>query len=316
MSDPLVSVIITAYNSEKYLRRCLISIASQTLKEFEVIIIDDGSTDNTGTIADEFHREDSRFRVIHQSNRGVAAARQVGLDAAKGLYTIHADSDDWVEPDMLEDLVIFAETGKNDMVICDYWEIFPQVVRYNKQCPLPNDRLSIFGQTLNTLSGSLCNKLIKRSTYSQYNITFQGDINYEEDKLVCLKLLSKPISVAYLNKAFYHYDHTQNTQSGSIKGYSPKNRLAILDIINYYCDISPVQDYFNQAIFYIAYQGLMAKNVSCKDYVDLFGKYRSNILRAKGFPLYAKLLVLCKLCRFNGPIYLYQEIKKNQLRHS
>lgn len=95
---PAVSIVVPAFNAEKCLERCLHSIEVQTLTTFECIIVDDGSSDSTGMIADDFANKDSRFKVIHQKNSGVAAARQSGIDAATGIYTIQFDADDWVEP--------------------------------------------------------------------------------------------------------------------------------------------------------------------------------------------------------------------------
>ena len=293
--NPLVSIIIPSYNAEKYLKRCIESIISQTMKDFEVLIINDGSRDGTGTIADDYASRDSRFRAFHQENQGVATARQVGLDNARGIFTIHMDADDWVDSDMLKELVSFAELKRADVVICDYYEIDGSTIRYNCQKPYPDDRLSIWGQSFNSLSGSLCNKLIRRDCYSQYGITFEKGVNYEEDKLICLKLLSHNISVHYLNRAFYHYDHTQNPQSLSISEFQPQKRLDILKRVESYCDISPVQQYFDNAIFYIAYQALALPKTTCPDFRSLFIDYLDSIKRATGFPWYTKRIVLLRL---------------------
>ena len=100
--NPKVSVIVPVYKAELYLPRCVGSILSQTFSDFELLLIDDGSPDCSGRICDEYAEKDSRIRVFHKENGGVASARQMGLDNAKGEYTIHVDPDDWVEPNMLE----------------------------------------------------------------------------------------------------------------------------------------------------------------------------------------------------------------------
>jgi glycosyltransferase involved in cell wall biosynthesis len=97
------------------------SIVAQTVTLFEVVLIDDGSTDNSGRICDEYAAKDNRFRVIHQANSGVSASRQRGVDSAIGEYVIHVDSDDWIEPSMIELLYAKAKEGDYDMVICDYY---------------------------------------------------------------------------------------------------------------------------------------------------------------------------------------------------
>lgn len=119
MQQPLISVIVPIYNVEKYVRKCLDSLVAQTLREIEVICIDDGSTDRSGEIADEIARDDARFRVIHTENRGLSAARNRGIDEARSQWLMFVDSDDWVSPEFCRvpyeaaieygaDLVIFG----------------------------------------------------------------------------------------------------------------------------------------------------------------------------------------------------------------
>ena len=96
-AHPKVSIIVPVYNTEKYLRRCLDSIAAQTFTDWECICVDDGSPDAGGAMLDAYARRDARFRVIHQENGGVSRARNAGLDAARGEWIAFVDSDDWVE---------------------------------------------------------------------------------------------------------------------------------------------------------------------------------------------------------------------------
>ena len=305
--NPLISVIVAAYNAESFLKRCLDSVASQTIPYWECIIIDDGSKDKTGEIADEYAFRDPRFRVFHIDNGGVASARQLGIDNACGEYTIHADSDDWFETTMFEELWNNAQTYNSDMVICDYYEISDDGEHYSIQNPDSSDRTIIWGKMMNTLAGSLWNKLIRRECYTRFHIHFEKGINDEEDKLICLKLLSHEIRVSYLNKAFYHYDRTQNQFSLSNSGYSPAPRLRILKCILDYTDISPVQEYFDNAVFYIAYQAIWLSDNSVFSFNSTFDKFRKYIFRAKGFRFRSKFLIWC---RFNHiPVHL-STIKK------
>ena len=98
--NPKVSVIVPIYKAESYLYKCIDSLLTQTLADIEILLIDDGSPDGSGMICDEYARKDSRVKVFHKSNGGVASARQCGLDHACGEYVIHADPDDWVESDI------------------------------------------------------------------------------------------------------------------------------------------------------------------------------------------------------------------------
>ena len=117
----MVSVIIPVYNAEKYLRRCLDSVVNQTYKDIEIIVVDDGSTDGSAVICDEYAARDNRFIVIHQKNGGVSVARQTGLEAVKGDYICFVDADDCIDSKMIDELFQEADTTNSDMIICDYY---------------------------------------------------------------------------------------------------------------------------------------------------------------------------------------------------
>ena len=116
METALISVIIPVYNVEKYLRECLDSVLAQTYANFEVILVDDGSTDSSGAICDEYAARDDRFRVIHKENGGLSVARNTGMADAKGEFVYFLDSDDLIEPDALESLISSIEHAKADFV--------------------------------------------------------------------------------------------------------------------------------------------------------------------------------------------------------
>ena len=113
-----ISIIVPVYKVEKYLRRCIDSIAAQTFTDWECILVDDGSPDDSGTICDEYAENDKRFRVFHQENAGVSAARNKGLDEAKGEWICFVDSDDWIEKEMLEKMYNLAVKNKAEVVVC------------------------------------------------------------------------------------------------------------------------------------------------------------------------------------------------------
>jgi glycosyltransferase len=99
-----ISVIVPVYKAEAYLRKCIEGILQQTFTDFQLILVDDGSPDKSGEICDEFARKDSRVEVIHKANGGLTSARKYGMKCARGIYSIHIDPDDWVEPLLLEEL--------------------------------------------------------------------------------------------------------------------------------------------------------------------------------------------------------------------
>lgn len=121
MTNRKVSISVPVYNVEKYLRKCLDCLINQTLRDIEIILVDDGSTDLCPSICDEYVILDERVKVIHKQNGGLASARQAALDVATGDYFCACDADDWVEPDMYERLYQKALETDADIVMCDYW---------------------------------------------------------------------------------------------------------------------------------------------------------------------------------------------------
>ena len=122
MTSPKISIIVPVYKVEQYLRRCLDSIVAQTCTDWECILIDDGSPDNSGKICDEYAEKDGRFKVIHQENQGVSAARNAGLDCARGEWVTFVDSDDWVERKMLYELLNFALKNNAEVVVSGFYK--------------------------------------------------------------------------------------------------------------------------------------------------------------------------------------------------
>ena len=204
--QPKVSVIVAVYNVASFLSKCIASLKAQTLKDFEVILVDDGSTDNSGEICDTCAWEDNRFKVFHQANGGVASARELGVEKASGEYLIHVDPDDWIEDDMLEELYGCAISETADVVICDFYiDTLPNMREYSKQQPKNLNHSTILTQYLDSsLHGSCWNKLVKRSVWIALDIHFPP-IKLCEDMWVNVKLAMANIRFAYLNKAFYHY---------------------------------------------------------------------------------------------------------------
>ena len=119
-----VSVIIPVYNVEKYLKECIQSVLRQTYKNLEIILVDDGSKDNSGNICDEYAKRDERIKVIHKKNGGLSDARNAGIDICTGEYIAFLDSDDFIEEDMYEFLVKNLEKAKADISICQVYYVY------------------------------------------------------------------------------------------------------------------------------------------------------------------------------------------------
>lgn len=203
----MISVIIPVYNVENTLIRCVDSILNQSYKKFELILIDDGSSDNSSRICDEYEKEDSRVRVIHKkTNEGVSSARNMGLEIAEGTYITFVDSDDYVETEYLQELIdIFQKDGDVDVVYMEY----NRVTAGDEKIPhnLPNLK-KVFIDDLVTLSekdmfGYPWIKAIRKEFIG--DIRFDETLDLYEDEVFTCELFAKKGSVARVNKPIYNY---------------------------------------------------------------------------------------------------------------
>lgn len=273
---PKISVIVPVYKAEAYLHRCVDSILAQTFKDWELLLIDDGSPDKSGEICDEYAQKDSRVRVIHKENGGVSSARQRGLDESIGEYTIHADPDDWVEPDMLEELYRKAKEEDADMVICDFINEYEGgKQRYMKQQPESLESRAVLRQLLfQQLHGSCWNKLVRRACYIKWGIRFPNNLNYCEDVIVLVQLLQHDIKIFYIMKAFYHYDQQVNLHSITRKYTTDtfRMRMYYLDCLKERLEKRILEDVFNTQYTSVVFEAFSYDLFSDKQFANLFRK--------------------------------------------
>lgn len=212
--QPAISVIVPVYNAEHTLGRCVDSILAQSFTDWELLLVDDGSKDASGNICDRYAASDGRVRVIHKPNEGVAATRKRGIEAAQGRYTIQVDSDDWVEPAMLQCLYEVAQREDADVVICDFFYDYDgrKPVKYQRQRPSGLTSDDVVRDLLEgrELKPYCWNKLVRKVCYE--GVEIPSDISHGEDFLINLALFkSHRVRVAYLPQAFYHYVHGENS---------------------------------------------------------------------------------------------------------
>lgn len=223
----MVSVIVPVYNAEKYLRRCIDSILSQTYKNFELIIVNDGSTDNSLRILKEYANSDSRIKLINQENKGVAGARNTGISLVKGKYFLYVDADDWISEDMIECLVSLAEPENADIVMCASDQAserrdIADKDKINIEIWNQNDQRYEFLEH-KRMTGMLWNKLIKYSIAEK--IQFNEKTGYGEDAEFLWKLLKNSQKMIVTNKILYH--HVMEESSISHLEFSSKKYSAI-----------------------------------------------------------------------------------------
>ncbi len=206
-----ISIIVPIYNMAHLMRRCIDSLLSQTFEDFELLLIDDGSTDGSPAICDEYEKKDSRIRVFHKQNGGLSDARNFGLSHAIGKYTIFADPDDWVSPDGLDLLYQKAEKEQADMTICDLYREDKYNRHYMCQQPSALDPSTVQKELFYRLGGFTVNKLIRRDVYQRFDISYPKGIYGCEDQYTMVCILQFPIKIAYLPVAFYHYMYNSNS---------------------------------------------------------------------------------------------------------
>lgn len=238
MSTPKISVIVPVYNVEKWLHRCIDSILAQTFTDFELLLIDDGSTDASGAICDEYAARDSRIRVFHKPNGGVSSARNLGILESKGFFLINVDSDDYIDNNMLSEMLYAVKD--NDILIADYYveEINAEYIvsQYNTT----TDNKQIVRKILNhELIGSLCNKLTKRSLYTPFLLEQIKGIDYCEDFLLIVQMLNAGAKVAFVPKAYYHYVQTSDSLTHQV---SSKTAISIFKMLSKLETIEIVKD--------------------------------------------------------------------------
>lgn len=204
---PELSIIVPVYNVEKYLIKCIDSILQQTFTDFELILVNDGSTDNCGAICEEYSGKDSRVRVIHQKNHGVSAARNAALVIAQGTYVGFVDGDDWIEPDMFHKMYQAALKEKTDVVICgaNYYENNGDFIRSDlvKEKRYDQKQLikNLYG-TPNPLGGTCWNKLFRRSKIGE--IRFRENLTMAEDWVYLFECFKRCDSGIQLPVALYN----------------------------------------------------------------------------------------------------------------
>lgn len=204
-NNVLVSIIIPIYNSGDFLHKCLASIQEQTFKNWEAILVNDGSTDCSGAVCNEFALKDNRFIVIHQENKGVVNARNTALEIARGEYLGFVDSDDYIEPDMLEEMVSLAIKEKKDIVWCNHKEIY-QDSSTSETLFIDNDNNVNIRNLLNlSLPGYLWNKLIHKPFWDKCRIKTNEKFVVCEDTLISMQLLANNPNNGVINKVFYNY---------------------------------------------------------------------------------------------------------------
>lgn len=270
MDDLLISIIVPVYNAEKYLNKCIESIVHQTYNNLEILLIDDGSTDESGVICDNWAKKDKRIKVIHKKNSGVSSSRNIGLDNYSGEYVTFVDSDDYIENDMYETMLITSVKNNVDIVCCNY-NYIP-----NCECNHSNVGKSFFEECCfnSKVNGFCWNKLYKKDLLK--NIYFDTNIKIYEDLLFQLKIEKKNTNLTwkYIDKKLYNYRNNPNGAIGTIFEKDKSRLDALIKINDYLESINSKNKFVRESEFIVLMrrQEFINRKVD-KNYIKIAKKY-------------------------------------------
>ena len=291
-----ISVIVPVYNVEQYLERCVDSIINQTYTNLEIILVNDGSTDNSGKLCDELAKKDERIRVIHKENGGLSDARNRGIDESESDLVGFIDSDDYIDSDMYEVLLKNLNNTDADLSMCALYDVYnntPEAQVTNKETwKLSSEQAIKMVMEAKILSVTAVNKLYRKSLFS--------DLKFEvgkiaEDAFIMIKLLDKCEKIVATNEKKYYYVHRENsitTQKFStkflnvIEAYEQNSNI----ISEKYPKLKDVaQTRMNWAYFYVLDRLLLDDNYNDKELenklISYLKNYRKDILND---PLFTK----------------------------
>lgn len=255
MQEPLVSIIVPVYNVEEYLERCIQSLIRQTLNRIEIILVDDGSLDHSGSLCDKFAEIDNRIKVIHKANGGLSSARNAGIDIAKGRYIGFVDSDDDVEVDMYERMSSIAEEYQVDFVMADYLRIFDEGKARLKTLDIQSgyyDRNKIRDEIFPNLIMkeqidygpflSVCHCLYRTTFFREHAMQFDEKVRWSEDNIFSAIMGYYCSSFYYMQgQALYHYYQNQGTITTSYRKGAWQTYCTMNDHLHDFFD--KVEDY-------------------------------------------------------------------------
>lgn len=241
MKDVLVSIIVPVFNKERYLENCLKSILLQTYKRFELLLIDDGSSDKSGMICDEYKKQDKRISVIHKENEGVSICRNLGIEMANGRFVFFIDADDYIYDDYIEQLVKPMLEESVDISICGFFNVYrnkivKKSIKKDRVGKLQED-YSILPHNSSCLQGPVC-KCYKKSIIDKYNIRFPSEINYGEDQCFNFQYYLHVNTYKFISKPLYRYYRrgTGTSLDSTYTSETLKDELKTLEFLNIFLE--------------------------------------------------------------------------------
>ncbi len=290
-----ISIIVPVYNTAKYLPNCFDSIIAQTYTDYEVIVVDDGSTDGSAAICDQYAERDSRFRVVHKRNEGVSSARNIGLDKVGGQYIAFIDSDDTILPTMLEDLIRIAEAENAD-IVQSAWPLNDAEIETGKIKKMSRDKVLDENFAFSgVFKPSLCLGLYKAALFNE--VRLPENIHYYEDFAVLTLLAAKSNGVVFVDKRYYNYVYREGSACHSGLTSKLKSSLLISDylmekgIFRKESDVNNTSSFF---VYYVLMNTILANNAQESDIKFIRKEIYKNIKRILKAPrLHILMRIFC-----------------------
>lgn len=294
----LITVVVSVYNTGKYLHKFMESLLSQTFRDFEIIIVDDGSTDGSSETCEKEAENGSGIRVFHKPNGGLSSARNFGIEHAEGQFIIFPDPDDWVEPDYLEKLISIKNESDADLPVCGHYDEMDGKRRiWNegaKPCVLDNAKAMEILMQPSAYCGYAWNKLYNLDVIRKNKLRFDTDLGMVQDLHFAVRYFQCINTVAYDPVPLYHYNHDSGGVTASYSPLSPRKISGLLT----YKKIGEITERKYPRVAEIAYSSLchmclqdiyiyhrsgMKDKAVLKMLVDDFMKYRSYYRRSTSY---------------------------------
>lgn len=282
---PLLSIIVPVYNTKSYLDRCLDSILAQDFTDYELILVDDGSTDGSGGICDRYAAAHSHIRCLHQPNGGHTCARQNGVRASRGEYIAFVDSDDWIDPGMYRRMGVAAKETGADIIHCNYTAVMPHKTKvcgtpfspglYDKKQleDIVYPAMVYFGTYfVFGIAPNLWNKLFRRNILEHYLFRLPHDIIVGEDGPITYACMLEAASVYFCEEAFYNYRSNADSVSHHMDAGRLSENHVMFDTYKQFIDTDAYPYMKKQLQYFFVYQSLL-------NFIPIFESMRKESAR-------------------------------------
>ena len=290
MHQELVSIIVPIYNVSPFLGRCINSLLSQTYSNFELLLIDDGSEDESGQICDAYAKTDSRIRVFHNKNMGLSSSRNYGLAHSKGTWISFIDGDDWVSDDFIEKLYNLATRDKADIVYCDWFFAYKNDNFERCFCFSPGRHKTetLYGLILDSYH-VVWNKIYRKDFLEKYNLLFPKHIQkFNEDTWFSLRAFFFTEAVAKVNAPLYYYN--RENEGAITRAYQSEQARMVRsfvyqDALNFFSDQGVLDDYRKPILWRV-----LQEKTWMVFYPEMYAHFNDSFPEAKKYILNNPLL--------------------------